>query len=104
MKLEWYVYYHNINSQRIETYNIFDHRTFNKYVNQHLEECQTKEEFDNALESELRYYFWCKAEWEIIVSPWCGDRDTKEVKIDVYDQVMLNFDLFVDYVWKNKTK
>ena len=105
MKLKWNVYYHNINSQRIETYNIFDHRMFNEYVMLHLERTyQTKEEFSEQIESELRYYFWSKAEWEIIVSPWCGGKDTKEIKIDVYDQVMLNFDSFVDYVWKNKTE
>ena len=50
------------------------------------------------------YYFWSKAEWEIILSPWCGGRDTKDIKIDVYDQVMNNWDIFVDYVFNSKKR
>lgn len=50
------------------------------------------------------YYMWSKCEYEIILSPWTGRAD--DIKIDVYDQIMMNFDKFVDYVWsfKNKNK
>ncbi len=102
--MEWNVYYHNINSQKIETYNIFNHHAFNEYIKLHLRKCRTKEEFSERLKSELNFYFWSKAEWEIIIAPWCGGRDTKDIKIDVYDQVMNNYDIFLDYVWSNKIK
>jgi hypothetical protein len=49
------------------------------------------------------YYFWSKAEWEIIISSW-PNRDNDELKIDVFDQVMLNWEAFVDYCWSNKKK
>lgn len=100
--MEWYVYYHNYNKDKIEKYNIFDHGRFNQYVKKYLNECETKEEFAEELDNELAYYFMCRAEWEVVVGPWCGSRNNKPIKIDVYDQVMLNWDAFVDYVWSHK--
>ena len=50
------------------------------------------------------YYFWSKCEYEIIVTcnpEW--DRFKKE-KIDVYDQLQLNWNKFVDYIWENKNE
>lgn len=48
------------------------------------------------------YYFWSKTEWEVIVSPWVGKGGDE--KIDVYDQLKLNWDKFVDYVWSEVHK
>ena len=50
------------------------------------------------------YYYWSKCEWEIIVGPWCGGRDTKEIKIDVFDQVMYNWEHFLEYVWNERKR
>lgn len=102
--MKWNVFYHNVNTQKIEIFNIFDHYTFNEYTHKHLKECATKEKFAEKLKSELRYYFWSKSQWEIIISPWVGGRDTKDIKVDVYTQVMNNFDIFVDYVWYSYKK
>ena len=83
-----------------------------------------KTTFTKELTSALRYYFWARAEYEIVLTDWptmitkeeaerIVDEFKKrdhyreavnlpvEVKVDVYDQVTLNFDLFVDYVWEN---
>ena len=65
----------------------------------HLKECPDKEIFAKELKSSLMYYVWSKSEYEIIISPWCGGRNTKDKKVDIYSQVMLNWDKFVDYVW-----
>lgn len=100
--MEWNVYYHSINSNEIKTFNIFNHGDFNQDVEKYLKKYKDKEEFADKLKSSLMYYFWSKAEWEVIISPWCGGRNTKDIKIDVYDQVMNNWDIFVDYVWKSK--
>ena len=63
----------------------------------------TKDIYPAKLKSELLYYFWSKSEFEVIIAPWVGgDKDKDSVKIDVYDQVMNNFEVFVDYVWNNK--
>ena len=95
----WNVYYHNFNKNKIEIKNIFTHGGFNKGVKEILSKCKTKEELAEELEKELQYYFQSRAEWETVIKPWCGGGDYEGIKIDIYDQVMLNFDVFVDYVW-----
>lgn len=101
--MKWYVFYYNINKKKVDTFNIFEHGSFIKYVQKAIEKYKVKDEFAKQLRSELMYYFWSKAEWEIIISPWVGgDREKDSVKIDVYDQVMLHWDVFADYVWNNR--
>lgn len=87
-------------NSKVEFYNIFNHWKF-------LEECihnaviaTDKISFAAAVHSDLRYYFWSKFEWEILVKGFF-DRD-EEKKIDVYDQVNANFDQFVDYLWDRR--
>lgn len=98
--MEWNVYYHNFNKDKIEKFNIFKHRIFTdeiehilkEYKLMHLDTITAKEEIRES----LFYYFWAKCEWEVEVSAWVGG-DAK-VKIDVYHQVMMNFDRFCEYV------
>ena len=83
--------------------------------------------FIERIKSNLMRYYWSKAEWEIVVTSWPPYMTLGEVsevnkeiekyenkyghkpyiahfspavgeKIDVYDQVMLNWDIFVEYV------
>lgn len=62
-------------------------------------------EFKEKLRKELMYWFWSKCEYEVVISPWVGrNKEEAEVKIDIHDQVMLNFDRFVDYCWSFKEK
>ena len=103
MKPEWNVYIYNINNGKIEIYNIFKHVTFKKYYEKALAESATKEEFAEQLKNELRYYFWSKCEWEIEIVDWLGHQKNG-LKTDVFEQIMLNFDRFVDYVWEFKNK
>ena len=98
----WNVYYHNFNQNKIEVKNIFSHGSFRKDVVDALWMCKVKWAFAEELRMELAYYFRSRAEWEIVIKPWCGGGDYKGIKIDVYDQVMLNFDIFVDYCWSFK--
>lgn len=98
----WNVFYHDFNRQKMTTFNIFDHDGFAYYVQKDLENSKDKEEFRTKLKSNLMYYFWSKGEYEIIISPWCGNKNTEDIKVDVYTQVMNNFDIFLDYVWKHK--
>lgn len=88
-----------MNKQQITVLNIFDHYSFNEDVKQHLKKCKDKTEFTKELKSSLFYYFGSKSEYEVLIYPWCGGQRTKEIKIDIYSQVMLNWDKFVEYVW-----
>lgn len=97
--MEWNVYYYNINKNKIETYNIFNHGGFNKDVLGDLDKYRNREDFAKALQSNLRYYFWSKCEWEVLIYPWPVGPNDEATKIDVFDQVMLNWDAFVEYCW-----
>ena len=100
--MEWNVFYHDSNKQELKTFNIFDHSTFNENVQKLLKKYKDKNEFAENLKRELMYYFWCKSEYEVIISPWCGGRNTKDIKVDIYTQVMNNWDIFLNYVWESK--
>lgn len=101
--MKWNVYIYNINRQKMEIYNIFNHFSFYQEVEEILKKDLTREEIHQRIISPLRYYFWSKAEWEIVLRPWIGKDDVAE-KIDVYDQVMLNYEAFIDYLLKCKEK
>lgn len=100
--LTWNVLYHDSNKGMIEVYNIFEHSGFYRDVCSHRKLCKVKEKFADKLKGSLFYYFCCKSEWELLVQPWCGGGKCRPVKIDVYNQVMFNWDIFLDYVWENR--
>lgn len=62
----------------------------------------TDKEIRNWVERELRFQFWGRCEWEMILSSWPsytnekGEAILKEgKKIDVYEQCELNMDIIV---------
>ena len=87
----------------------------------------SKEDFAEQLRREVQYYYWSKTEWECIITsqPHIDRKELQRIisdcylqrkkadypcrrahinlshsdKIDVYDQLCLNWDEFVDYVW-----
>lgn len=101
-EIKWNVYYYDINKQKMADFNIFDHGGFLKDVKKDIKKFKNKEVFSNQLKSELMYYFWSKVEWEIVISPCYENKKCCDVKIDVFNQVMLNWDVFVDFVWNNR--
>jgi hypothetical protein len=78
-KLEYYVYYWDVNSDCLEKFNIFSHGRFAEDVEKLLKDktIKTREEFKKRLERDIRYYFQSKCEWEIIVSSWPPVRQWK---------------------------
>lgn len=127
--LEWNVIHHNHNTREFETFNIFNHWRFREYLDKLLEDKNiTREYFEERLRREVMYYYWSKTEWECIVTDTkphiarkelgcivdeCYQKRTMEQgfprctavnlsdseKIDIYDQVNLNWEAFVEYVW-----
>lgn len=129
--MEWNVFYHDLNGNGIKTYNVFYHSGFKNDVEKYLKEYDEKEVFEEKVKRSLMYYFWSKAEWEVIVTSWPPYIDMKELdrinnerkktveeynrepyrlyvnldmgeKIDVYSQVMNNWQIFIDYIWSYK--
>lgn len=95
----WNVFYYNMSSKKVVHFNIFKHSRFNRAVQELLKDFDTKEEFAKELQSELMYTFRCKSEYEVIISPFAIGQSDSNVKVDIYTQVMLNWEIFVDYVW-----
>ena len=102
LNLVWNVIRYNMNTKKIEPFNIFDHCNFRKDLEKLLNETNiSKEGFEEKLRKEVMYYFWAKAEYEVLIRSWCGGNGDEEVKIDIYEQVRWNWDKFVDYVWNH---
>jgi hypothetical protein len=133
MNLEWNVFYHNVNKNKIETFNIFNHWKFAEDVQKYLKKFKDKDEFAEELRRDLFYYFGSKCEYEVIITSFptyitmneldrlnherwthkdrygtdyvriSANLDT-EIKIDIYTQVMNNFNIFLEYVWDSKRR
>lgn len=101
--MKWNVFYYDSNKREVTTFDIFKHGAFRKDVDMLLTS-SSFEEFSEELRKILMYYFWSKCEYEIIISPWCGSRDTVSRKIDIYTQVMNNWDVFIEYIWRDGRK
>lgn len=104
LELEWNVYYHDFNGGDIKKFNIFDHWRFNEDVARALKRDLNRNDFARHLRSHLFYFFCSKCEYEVLISPWIDDKEKGVIKVDIFDQVMMNFDIFVDYVWGSKLK
>ncbi len=96
----WNVYKHNItdNEDKIEIFNIFDHQRFHTSVRILRKTSISKEAFIKDLERELMCYFWYKDEYEVTIRGLSPYHDW--IKVSVYDQVMLNWNVFANYVWE----
>jgi len=129
--LEWYVYEYAHHHNEMREFNVFHHGSYMADIEKLLKADVTKEEFAEKLRRETMYYYWSKAEWECVVTdtvPHIGRKELDRIihecyldrtigsapkryshanlsdaeKIDVYDQLSLNWDAFVDYVWSFK--
>lgn len=124
--LSWFVFRHDINTNRIEEYNVFTHGRFAKEIQQALKQEHDYDEFSATLKYIAMYYFWCKCEYEIVITSFPPYIDANEIqriadtnaahkntiiasvsldcaeKIDIFQQLRMNWKQFVDYVWSFK--
>ena len=127
----WNVYREDFNRGVIIKYNIFDHGGFARDFKKLLEEDIAKDEFIERLKRSLMYWFWCKSEHEVVITSWPVYIDKAELdrlnteyeeynnkwghypykinvtpdvgeKVSIYDQVMMNWGQFIDYVYRYK--
>lgn len=101
--MEWYVYVDNINSRSVEPYNIFNHGGFANDCKQAYRQFKDdREQFIEAVRRSLMYYFWSKCEWELVLTGFPPLPNYPGAKIDVYDQVKLNWATFTSYIWTHR--
>ncbi len=102
MCLNWNVFRSNSNIKQIETYNIFEHNGFLvDCINYAIQYKDNTEKFIEEVRKSLLYYFWSKCEWELVLSAWPDSNVIEKTKVDVYDQVMMNWEQFSTYIIEN---
>ena len=108
--MKWNVIVEDLNRRCFVTYNIFDHGRFADDCADDLKEAErsqnpsdAKDLFFDRVRRNLAYYFQHKAEWEIMIYPLIPSKYySLSKKMDVYSQVMMNEDLFLNYVWEHR--
>lgn len=120
----WNVYRYDINKREIVIYNVFKHYSFSQDIQKLLKKKISREEFVDELKSSTMYYFWSKSEHEVVMTEFPPYIDREEIdrivsekdehpyrtyvnletceKIDIYGQLNLNWEQFVQYVWQFK--
>lgn len=104
LPVEWNVYCYNYNSRKVETHNVFNHWRFIEYSAKAIKKYKDdKKSLEEQIRRELMYYYWSKYEWEVIVAPFTSNpKEEEEKKLDVYEQVMLNWNIFFEYFWEHR--
>lgn len=102
--LVWNVYVSNFNTGKIETHNVFDHWRVWEDLCKAARKYRDSERplFEEEVRKTMMYYYWSKCEWEVIIDHWPRNERMKDEKVDVYDQVRLNWGIFLDYLWENR--
>lgn len=129
--LTWNVIIEDINRRKMVPYNIFEHGSFAKALIINNKKYEDDNEFAEQTRQQLTYYFWSKSEWEFIATSWPPyinleelDRLNKEKveykekydrepyvldvntnvgeKLDVADQVLMNWLAFKEYLINNR--
>ena len=65
--LSWKVKIFDCNAQRIKDYDILKGH-YKDFVKKLKKKCATKEEFSKAMDREMMWMFWARAEWELLLS------------------------------------
>lgn len=99
--LQWFVFRDNCNSKKLEVFNIFDHGRFFDDIKDAMYNFImnnfSKNEFITKVDRMILYYFGFKVEYEIIISQVIGENYYE--KIDIRNQIHLNWDRFIDYLF-----
>lgn len=101
--MQWFVFYENINKKEIQRFDIFNHGGFRSDFCKAVKKNKDKDEFAEEIRHSLMYYFWCRSEYEVLIYPW-PTRSVEDVhiKIDIFEQVNMNYQAFIDYAWEHR--
>lgn len=96
--MEWYVLLHDFNKNKVISYNIFNNSKLNEGLKELEESYISKENFISELDRLLRWCFWSKSEYEIMVGDLFEKDLDKYEKIDVYQQLKPNLNVLANYI------
>ena len=97
-KLHWYAFIEDFNSRKIELYDIFTHAGFLKDLKDLNKKIADEKEFLTEVKRSLCYYFWAKCEYEVLIGSLFSSTEARMRKIDVYEQIIANWDVFAEYL------
>ena len=95
--LEWNVilYEHD----KIRIYNVFNNAYFSEAITDIMHTPNlSRNEISELIERKARWQFWGRCEYEYIMSSWPPYKEDKGYKIDVFEQLTLNWGRFIDYI------
>lgn len=108
VELEYYTFVYDWNTKSLDWVNILGDRYKEhlvKALKTKTEEVRIKnrDELKKDLRRYLFYYYASRAEYEVLVGDLFSGLDPAKyvdemVKMDVYDQVIMNLDVIVDYI------
>ena len=95
----WNVLIWDFNKDCLENYNVVPY--FLDILKSMKKNKRPKDidEFSVWLRNEAMYMFMARCEWEMIIHRW--PKLKKDRKIDVYDQLSMNWNTFVECFWNN---
>lgn len=93
----------NFNHDELESYDVVPRfvDSIKRYIKP-KDRPKTKEDLADVLMADARYMFWSKCEYEMIIHGWPEQKNDK--KVDVFQQLQLNWLLFVDFFWEQVYK
>ena len=96
--MEWYVLNYDFNGKKVEDFNIFCNIKLLRFLDEARGNFITFDKFVEDLDHELKYCFWSKAEYEIMVGDLFEQDLNKYEKIDVYRQLKPNIRTIAKYI------
>lgn len=91
----------------MKPFNVFQNYLFadavTNIINDPVNENKTREELSEEIRRKAQWQFWSRCEYEYIATEWPPAKDDKGYKLDVYEQLMANWDRFMDYImlWRH---
>ena len=116
-------------NHKIKVYNVLSKSIIEK-IKKAKKNFPNKKDFNEEVRHIMMYHFWSKCEWEIILTSWPTSISVEELnrlredlkehvkkyksvpyrlipnldveeKIDVFRQIEINWEIFIDYLWNN---
>lgn len=128
--LVWNVFVEKVNTNKIEVHNVFEHARFMNDLVKIKRKYKDFGAFSKEVNATLAYYYRSKCEWETVITSFPPYIDNEELenlnkerseaiknygrfirtyinletaeKVDVYRQVKMNWERFIEYLWNNR--
>ena len=99
---EWYVYVEDFNVNTIKKFNVFRSFSFSECCKQTFRKYKDPVKIEEEIKAWARYCFMFKHEYEIVLTSMTDKQWFNDLRIDVYNQLTLNWDSFFKYTLEHK--